>query len=118
MGDCESGKWWKRLGNRRLRRANKVRLQKQGENFIPKIIHEVMNPWMECDHYYGWFGDLKYGKDDILFYHWEVKKKTFNKSRKKNIVEWRKWYFSPLTEEEREVLKEMQIEDYKKFMRK
>jgi len=40
-----SDKWWRRNYNRKLRRANKVLLQKQKEDFLPKLVREVSNVW-------------------------------------------------------------------------
>ena len=62
-----SDKWWRRKYNRKLRRANKVRLQQQGEDFLPKLVREVSNVWDgQRDHTWD-FRDYKHGMITVWY---------------------------------------------------
>lgn len=100
-----SDKQWRRTYNRKLRRANKIKLQKEQEEFLPKLVREVSNVWDGCRDHTWDFRDQKYGLGEIYFpwtYHWEDGKLL------------KRAY----TEEELEKEREEQRESYRRCLRK
>ena len=103
-GRC-SDKQFRRRYNRRLRRINKMRLQKQGEEFLPKLIREVSDVWSGCRDHVWDFRDYKNGKHNTYgAWEWDREDGVFRK---------RLW-----TKEDWDKEKERQKKQYEEWLRK
>lgn len=103
-----SDKQWRQKYNRKLRRANKVRLQKQQEDFMPKLVREVSNVYDSCRDCTFHFWNYKHGGHWYL--GWVHKHWYWNQALGRDLDK----TLEDLIEEAIEETKE----DYQKWMRK
>ena len=107
------GKHFKKTTNRRMRRHNKVRLQKDPEGFLPMILDEAGDLWESHKDHSWWFGHMKFGESKwggsfSSTYEWVYDSEG-------NLAS---YYRRALTEEEIEAEKKDNKETYQRWMRK
>ena len=97
MRGSGSDKFWRRSYNRKLRRANKVRLQKQQEDFLPVLVREVSNVW-DSNRDSTWdFREYKHGLINVWYPSFWAEKEGIsieeyiNKEREEAKEEYKKW---------------------------
>lgn len=64
-GCLPSVKFGKTVANRKLRRANKVKLLKEVDDFLPRLLDEAYNQYDVNDCGKGWFGDYKMSDPEL-----------------------------------------------------